>query len=466
MKVSIEKEAKFSVPEDFELPSFPGKEIKERVFDSTYYDSADARLAHADITLRKRVEKESKLWQLKIPRGAGERVEVERAGDRLPTPISGLLKGALRGTKLTASATLRTQRKGVLVSVDGRDVAEVTLDLVEVLEGPTKTSKFSEVEVEAIDATDKDLSEIARALEQAGAKRTGLTPKIARVLRDNGHAKASRKKGLPMLATNLFREIVGKDAAIRLDIDPEDIHDMRVAIRRLRCLLRLLPEPGEEARWTALAEQLAWLIEGLNPARDATVAMDDIRAQGLEEYAGELAKKIEDGFNEKISEAKTALAQTLSSTRYFRLLNKLEALPDDLASIDTKAIRLPARREFNRLKKLASSCGPDTTDEQLHQLRIRVKRSRYAAEFVGMTVPGFLQKTKAVQDLLGLHHDAAVLEEKLVELAAGTDEPRLAFVAGRLAERQQTRRKQIAMDVQPAIKSLVKSGSKAWDKVK
>ena len=84
--------------------------------------------------------------------------------------------------------------------------------------------------------------------------------------------------------------------------------------------------------------------------------------------------------------------------------------------------------------------GKDPTDEELHGVRIKAKRARYAAEALGGESK-FVSRAKDVQDVLGEHQDAAVAEERIRELVAqvrGTG--RTALAAGRLIERQRSRR--------------------------
>jgi CHAD domain-containing protein len=77
------------------------------------------------------------------------------------------------------------------------------------------------------------------------------------------------------------------------------------------------------------------------------------------------------------------------------------------------------------------------TDEQLHAVRKKGKRARYAAELAGQKK--LVKKAKKLQDVLGEHQDAVVAAERLRELAAGAA-PEQALVAGRLVEREEERR--------------------------
>jgi hypothetical protein len=88
--------------------------------------------------------------------------------------------------------------------------------------------------------------------------------------------------------------------------------------------------------------------------------------------------------------------------------------------------------------------GSAPPDEELHRLRIGVKRLRYAAELAGGSGDGraarMIAAVTSLQDLLGARQDAAVAEELIRAVAYRIGSPQIAFVADRLAERQRERR--------------------------
>ena len=56
LKETLEREVKLRAGPDFELPELGGEAIEPRVFDSTYHDTRDHRLARHGVTLRHRIE--------------------------------------------------------------------------------------------------------------------------------------------------------------------------------------------------------------------------------------------------------------------------------------------------------------------------------------------------------------------------------------------------------------------------
>ena len=170
VRQTVERELKLGATAAFRLPELPGDPIEARVLVATYFDTADHRLAEGGVTLRRRVEPEGTFWQLKLPRGISRiELEVESTSRTPPGQILGLLVARLRGSSVEPVATLRTRRSGVRVRGIEGPIADVTVDLVSVLEGRRVVRRFSEIEAELLDGDEEALSRIGRALVAAGA---------------------------------------------------------------------------------------------------------------------------------------------------------------------------------------------------------------------------------------------------------------------------------------------------------
>ena len=96
-----------------------------------------------------------------------------------------------------------------------------------------------------------------------------------------------------------------------------------------------------------------------------------------------------------------------------------------------------ARKPWRHLRRDVEALAEDPPDEQLHAVRIRAKRARYAAEAVapalGPAVRDFAKAVAKLQDVLGDHQDAVVATQWLRDVAHDTDSPDEEFVAGMLA---------------------------------
>jgi CHAD domain-containing protein len=441
-----ERELKLDVPEGFTLPDLDGEQLPVRTFVSTYFDSADRLLSRAGITLRRRVEDGRSAWQLKLPR-ADHRLELEEEGGELPPErLTGLLAGILRGRPLAPFSVLRTVRDGVRIRRSDHDVADVVFDRVSVLDGSQVASSFEEVEVELIQGSEDDLVDLRERLVDAGARDGDGRPKA---LRSEGSSAAEPDSGTAVLAEMLRRqcvEIHRHDPGVRLGDDPEDLHDLRVAVRRLRAILRaargsLDPEPTE-----LLRNGLRWLGQALGPARDLDVLVDHLRdaaGEQLDDDDRQAFEPLLDRLGEERKHHYRAVTAALDSERYARLLEALEAFVAHPPLTGKLSLSDVARRELKRAKKVQRALGDRPTDDELHGLRIKAKRLRYAAELaaplVGRRAKRVVKRARALQDVLGGHQDSVVAEGRLRALA-GDAGPTAALAAGRLVEGERLRR--------------------------
>ena len=77
---------------------------------------------------------------------------------------------------------MRTRRTGVRVADGDRSLADVTVDVVEVLDDARSAGTFAEIEVELIDGDEDDLRRLSRELRRAGARKSDGRPKLMRLL--------------------------------------------------------------------------------------------------------------------------------------------------------------------------------------------------------------------------------------------------------------------------------------------
>ena len=276
---TVEREIKLAVGDHFRLPKLPGTPLPRRLLTSTYYDTVQYDLAHAGITLRHRIEHGKQAWQLKLPL-MKDRQEIELVdGQPLPpTMFRDLLFLSLGQRELVPVATLRVWRAGIRVRMDRTPVAHVTLDQVSIMKDGAVLQHFRELEIERIDGKDSALSDIERQLRRAGASDHDGQPKLFRALALVASSlespPASDAPALAHVRWALARHVrwlLAHDPGVRLGREPESLHQMRVATRQLRAILRaakplLVPEWADSLR-----EELRWLGRLLGPARDLDV---------------------------------------------------------------------------------------------------------------------------------------------------------------------------------------------------
>jgi CHAD domain-containing protein len=484
MKTHEERELKLSVPPGFRLPRLAGTRITPRVLTAVYYDTPGHRLATAGVTLRRRVEGRRPRWQLKLPRGAARlEIEVGRDGRRPkadspehpPARLVELVTAFSRGEALAPAATLRTRRHGRRIRDQGRPIADVVLDTVQVLEGGRPVSHFRELEAELTGGDEQALSRIEERLRAAGATDGDGRPKLLRALGIEPAAPPAPDSSAPaaehvraMVAAQLAA-IAAHDPGTRLGRDPESLHQMRVAVRRLRALLREagpMLEPG----WVdPLRAELEWLGDELGPVRDL-----DVFREYLAEAIGHLdpgerpaGARLLESLEADRRAARAPMLGALKSERYLRLLAALDEAATQPRTVDTGAsLESLGERALRRLRRAIEDLGDAPSDEDLHAVRIKVKRARYAAELAqpiaGKPARRFIERAKDLQDLLGDHQDAVTAQARLKTLADSLGDPTVSLVAGRLLERQAARRARLLERFPKKWRKLDKRGRKLW----
>jgi CHAD domain-containing protein len=238
------------------------------------------------------------------------------------------------------------------------------------------------------------------------------------------------------------------EAGTREGGDPEELHDMRVATRRLRAALRsfadVLPPEAEAVR-----AELQWLGSSLSAVRDFDVQLGQLRTwqKSLPEADEQAMASLVATVTEERHQARGPLLEALDSERYTALLASCESLVQtELPAAAAEAVATWAprlvERCYRRLRKSGDGLDGQSPAEELHALRIRGKRLRYLVEFLtpayGEPAERFTPRVVALQDVLGGHQDAHVAVERLRALmAARHDEitPELGFLMGELAER-------------------------------
>jgi CHAD domain-containing protein len=473
-----ERERKLTVAPNFRLPQLPGTPLPRRQLISTYYDTTAYNLAHARITLRHRVERGKKAWQLKIPLG-DDRQEIEVPDDKPDPPASlrDLLIVHLGHRPLVPILTLRVWRTGVLVRDRRRPVAEVVLDNVTVVKDGRVIQRFRELEIEQRQGDEASRRALERQMREAGASDHDGRPKLFRALSlpaptpaAQPDPKAPMVDSFKWALTQHVGWLLAHDPGTRLGTEPESLHQLRVATRRLRAVLRTA-RPILLLSWvTTLEQELTWLSKLLGPARDLDVQVAHFTEESAELDARD--RKLLAPFISHLRTQREAVQQTvvseLTSARYVELIRRLQQATQDPSVMESPlTVRDLARQEFKKLRKAISLLTPSPSDAALHKIRIRTKRARYAAELARSSVrkpaSRFIKSARAVQDLLGLHQDAIQAERHVRQFLKYSTSVRAGFVAGRMAERQRQRRRNVRTEIKPLFKSLLKRGEKAWE---
>ena len=263
-------------------------------------------------------------------------------------------------------------------------------------------------------------------------------------------------------------ELVENEEGTRLGRDPECLHRMRVATRRLRAALRTAKGAVAPEQADKLRAELAWLGGILGAVRDLDVFTARIQAESatLEPAERNALKPIFSALAGERRKARGALTRGLNGKRYQQLLKLLDSAADGPSSPNGRVdLDRRAQKEFTRLAKSMGSLDGDQADDDIHRARILGKRARYAAELAAprasKAAAEFVKRAKSFQDVTGEHQDAVVAEEKLRGLVSNADGP-ASLAVGRLIERERERRRTARAELPDAWKKLERAGARVW----
>jgi CHAD domain-containing protein len=263
-------------------------------------------------------------------------------------------------------------------------------------------------------------------------------------------------EALRSLLREQLREIERHEPGTRLGHDPESLHDMRVAVRRLRALLRagrklVADETGE------LEARLKELGRVLGEVRDLDVLIERLEGEAAElgERDTERARPLLAVLRRERSRNRRRMLAFLRSDGYAALLDDTARTLGELEPSGSDAsLGDVADKAFEKTRKAVRELPDEPADDELHRVRKRSKRARYAAELAGRKK--FVKRAKKLQDVLGEHQDSVVAAKRLRELAAEA-QPEQALAAGRLVERERGRRVEARQEWPKAWKKLRKA---------
>ena len=319
------------------------------------------------------------------------------------------------------------------------------------IEAGGRREAISEIEIELESGTTDALFDIALALaadlplhpavlskaERGYRLRLDAPLQPVKATRSPLHAGQTPAQAFHAIAaaciTQLQLNALGAAAA-----DPEFIHQMRVALRRLRCAMRIFRPalPGDfEA---AVAPQFRMLAGTLGRARDWDVLATEIVAPARAAFAGDArldALELAVGLARQQARgaAQQALAAPALAAALLDFKARLQRAGSGAAGKTTRAL---AARRLARLHKTALALAraarhPDA--QRLHALRIGVKRLRYAVEFFAplyraAAVRDVVNTLAGLQETLGALNDLACAGSLLAQCIEAQPQLREAVV--------------------------------------
>ncbi|MDS0135107.1 MULTISPECIES: CHAD domain-containing protein [unclassified Amycolatopsis] len=248
-----------------------------------------------------------------------------------------------------------------------------------------------------------------------------------------------------------IRALLAHEPGTRSGADPEDLHQMRVALRRMRSVLKLSGKLVGDGAEPVRAE-LGWLGQSLGEVRDYDVLIGHLREVIADFEVRDQApgRRLVSKFVSERATAKRRLTRALSSARYSTLLREVSLLTRaETVPLSDRPHDLIAglAKPHRKLAKAVGALPADPPDDDLHALRIHGKKLRYAAELAQTSakkkqapkIKRLLKATKDFQTVLGDHQDAVIAAERMRSVLESADGP-MGFVAGRIAERELARR--------------------------
>ena len=243
------------------------------------------------------------------------------------------------------------------------------------------------------------------------------------------------------------------------DLDPEFLHDLRVATRRVRFALKIFNDLAGSEPAKELRKELSWAARSLGRVRDIDVFQQKfseqfsrIKANDQREMVDRVIRMIVEYYRERRSRYCEKINAVLVSDRYRTLLERLRDLERDLLrrgdgvpTVD--AIPGIVGGALDKMHVWFERTAESLTPDDLHALRIEFKGLRYTAEFFSdlyiapmrKAIRGFIQ----FQDCLGLYQDAQVALDSLEEFAQrmvkrGDPDPDLMLSIGALMQVQRS----------------------------
>jgi CHAD domain-containing protein len=470
----------------------------------TYLDTDDRRLERAGYAVRVRRERrrppEATLKSLDGSSSDGLRIRIElteqleaeapAAVARAPGPVGRRIRSLAGPRGLEPLFDLHTRRRVFPLATAAGPAGELVLDETTIRrpEGGI-LGRLRRVELEVPQPALGAVRPLVERLQLVCGLQPATLSKYESALAASGRTRieapdlgptaiapddAIGRVGLAILRRH-FSTLLAKEPGTRLGDDADDLHDMRVASRRLRAAIALFRDalPAEAER---LRPEVAWLGRTIGAVRDLDVQLEQLDAwtelapapdrEPLDRLRSLLAAERE--------QARAELIAALDSPRYEHLVRRFRTMLRSRTGTRTEAARATApdliERRHRKLRKAMRSLAGSYDPVAYHRVRIADKRFRYALESLADLYPGktkpLVARAVALQDLLGEHQDAYVAGERLRGLAVDHGDElgsRTVFAMGEIAERHLRQMLEIRRRV-PAVSARL--DGKAWKRLR
>lgn len=463
-------------PRDLEalLNAAPAGDTEAKALRAIYFDTPDGRLRRERISLRVRECGGKRIQTLKRGEGFGREEYEQKVGDdRLDLTMPALRK-ALSGPRRKALApafSVAVDRRQRTVA-HGEAMIEIAADLGTITAGDRRR-EICELELELKAGPPSELFALARQLARTAplylsfegkaaqgqmlGEGSELAPRSQARIRLTGDLSAAA--AFQAIARTTLGLIAANAALVRETADEAALHQLRVAVRRLRSAISTCAALVGDAEAPKIRAELKWLAGTCGEARDL-----DVFAHSLADLKGKAAADaalLTEAVAKARAKAYAKAGAALASGRFRDLVLSVAGWVETgtwLTSPDKKAqrrrrmgarafARAALRERWKAWSRLARDF--DKLDaEGRHKLRIKAKNLRYAAEafaplFASRPAARMIGRIKRLQDELGALNDAAVAARLVagLRLDAGGREAAERLVARRARAVDQGRQK-------------------------
>lgn len=434
---------------------------RTRTLISIYYDTPQLKLLDLDISLRVRHISGNWIQTVKCKgkalAGLHQRKEFEDIIASGHPDFSKIIDPEL--TKIFDNEALRATLVPIFITevrrtewqlvFDNGDQIELALDLGELVVGEKRES-ISEIELELKEGNTGRLFELALSLQQTVPLELENVSKAQRgysyyrpqppvIVKANPvqlHRSLSAQAALKQIAWECLTHLQGNEDMVLHGEDVEGVHQMRIALRRLRSALNVFRQIASKQSCTSFIEDLHWISSVLGLARDLDVFTTQTLPPLLPQLPSHpglilLNKKAEHARQQAYTEVREALF----SQRYHRLLLTLGDWLENERWRETKVVECSVldiaktilAKRHKQLRKQGRRLV-EADQKERHATRIVAKKLRYATEFFVDLYPKarsheFLQALTKLLGTLGMLNDIATTEHLIHRLVGEYPKP-------------------------------------------
>jgi len=281
----------------------------------------------------------------------------------------------------------------------------------------------------------------------------GAVPQATRAERSGISAKHCVDDVIAMVMSAAQQHLLANQAVLEYGRDPEGVHQTRVALRRLRSACSLLRKEVPSPAFEAFGAEAKWLMHVLGPARDWDVlatttlarleaAVSDVSFEGLRQAVGPHRVSSYARLSEALMDPRYTRFQ-LSLRRWIERRSWRTEVPSEALEALTEPASALAVRVLERLHRQALKKGARFArlpPEARHDLRVTLKKLRYATEFFLPVFAGqasakrYVARLSKLQDALGHANDSTAMRSLLnvaVQAAPTPDVQLIGIVADR-----------------------------------